>query len=272
MRLVTLRTPDGTRAGRVDGDDVVVLGAPDVGALLDAGLVGAGAEGASRPLASAALAPVVPAPSKVFCLGLNYEHHIRETARELPQHPTLFAKFADALAGPRDRIVLPKASQAVDWEGELVIVIGRRVRDADPDEAAAAIAGFTVGNDVSMRDWQMRTLQWLQGKTWERSSPVGPALVTTDEVGGPEPDLQLRVTVDDEVVQEARTGDLLFKPVFTVSYISTIVTLQPGDLIFTGTPGGVGAARQPPRFLRPGEVVRTTIEGVGELVNEFVQE
>ena len=270
MRLVTLRTADGTRAGRIEGDDVVTLDAPDVGAVLAAGTDRVTDEGGRQALADADLAPVVPNPSKVFCLGLNYEHHIRETARELPKHPTLFAKFADALAGPRDPIVLPTASKAVDWEGELVIVVGRAVRHATGDEAAAAIAGFAVGNDVSMRDWQMRTMQWLQGKTWERSSPVGPALVTADEVGGPEPDLLLRVTVDDEVVQEARTGDLLFKPVYTVSYVSTIVTLKPGDLIFTGTPGGVGAARQPPRFLRPGEVVRTSIEGVGELVNEFV--
>ena len=272
MRLVTLRTTDGTRAGRVEGDEVVELAASDVGAALAAGSVDAAPGAARHPLADVDLAPVVPNPSKVFCLGLNYEHHIREMTRELPTHPTLFAKFADALTGPRDPIVLPNTSNAVDWEGELVIVIGRRVRGASASEAEAAIAGFAVGNDVSMRDWQTRTMQWLQGKTWERASPVGPAVVSPDEVGGPNPDLQLRVTVCEEMMQEARTGDLLFKPVDVVAYISTIVTLNPGDLVFTGTPGGVGAARQPPRFLRPGDVVRTSIEGLGELVNEFVSE
>src|SRR5439155_23553006 len=142
MRLVTLRTTDGTRAGRVEGDEVVELAASDVGAALAAGSVDAAPGAARHPLADVDLAPVVPNPSKVFCLGLNYEHHIREMTRELPTHPTLFAKFADALTGPRDPIVLPHTSNAVDWEGELVIVIGRRVRGASASEAEAAIAGF----------------------------------------------------------------------------------------------------------------------------------
>jgi len=158
----------------------------------------------------------------------------------------------------------------VDWEAELVVVVGSPIRGGDRTGAAAAIAGFTVGNDVSMRDWQRRTTQWLQGKTWEASSPVGPFLVTPGEVGGPTPDLAISCLVDRETMQDARTSDLLFDPVDVVAYASTVVTLRPGDLIFTGTPDGVGGARQPPRFIQDGQVVTTRIEGVGEMVNRFV--
>ena len=188
MRLVTIRTQGGTRAGRVEGDEIVVLPFGDVGELLSAGAdwsSRAGADGGQREaLAGAELAPVVPRPSKVFCVGLNYLRHVREGGGEVPSYPTLFAKFPDALTGPYDQIVLPAASQGVDWEAELVVVIGSAVRNATEAQAVAAIAGFTIGNDVSMRDWQRRTTQWLQGKSWESSSPVGPALVTADEVGG----------------------------------------------------------------------------------------
>ena len=221
-------------------------------------------------MGDADLAPLIPRPSKIVCLGLNYRSHIEEMGAELPKHPTLFAKFPAALIGARDPIRLPEASNAVDWEGELAFVIGRRVRNVSKDEAADAIAGYTICNDVSMRDWQWRTSEWLQGKTWEGSTPLGPALVTPDEVGHGA-DLLLRCEVDGEVMQEARTSDLLFKPADIVSYVSTIATLEPGDVFSTGTPSGVGAGRQPPRFLQPGQVVRTSIEGLGELVNECVK-
>src|SRR5438067_1805686 len=271
MRHVTVRTSGGTRAARLDGDQVVELDAPDVAAVLDAGIDTVAAAG-TKPanLADVDLAPVVPRPSKIICLGLNYKSHIEEMGAELPEHPTLFAKFAGALIGARDPIRLPEASKAVDWEAELAFVIGRRVRNASEDEAAAAIGGYTICNDVSMRDWQWRTSQWLQGKTWEGSTPLGPALVTPDEVDHAA-DLLLRCEVDGEVMQEARTSDLLFKPADIVSYVSTIVTLEAGDVFSTGTPGGVGAGMQPARFLRPGEAVRTSIEGLGELVNECVK-
>jgi acylpyruvate hydrolase len=161
----------------------------------------------------------------------------------------------------------------VDWEVELAFVIGRPVRRATGPDAAAAIAGFCVLNDVSMRDWQFRTQQFLQGKTWEGSTPVGPALVTPDEVpGGTEPDVLLTCEVDGQVMQKARTSDLLFPPEELVAYISTIVTLEPGDLVATGTPAGVGAGRNPPVFLQPGQVVRTAIEAVGELLNRCVRD
>jgi len=272
VRLVTIRVDGGTRAGRIDGDRVLELAHSDVGTLLaEVGVDGAAAADsvAEHALTNADLAPVVPRPSKIFCLGLNYASHIRETGREIPEFPTLFAKFPDALVGPRDPIVLPPESDRCDWEVELALVIGRSVRRAGLDEARAAIAGYTICNDVTMRDWQQRTLEWLQGKTWERSTPLGPALVTPDELDA-NVDLALRCEVDGEVVQDGRTSDLVFGPAECVAYISTIVTLQPGDVISTGTPAGIGDARTPPVYLRPGQVVRTTIEGLGEMVNACV--
>ncbi len=271
MRLATIRTPSGTRAARVEGDDVVELDAPDVGALLASGLDPSTVRGTGpvHRLATVDLAPVVPRPSKIFCLGLNYAAHIRETGREPPSHPAVFAKFATALIGARDDIWLPLESQRVDWEVELAFVIGRRARRVGPDEARAAIAGYTICNDVSMRDYQHRTPQWLQGKTWEHATPVGPVLVSGDELDDAG-DLRLTCEVDGELVQDGRTSDLVFGPVEIVRYLSAIVTLEPGDLVSTGTPSGVGDARTPPVYLCPGQVLRSAIEGIGELVNRCV--
>ena len=184
MRFATIRTQQGTTAARLDGDELIPLACADVGEMLAAG--GSVAE-RERPLtvpvAEADFAPVVPRPSKVICVGLNYRAHILETGRELPQYPTLFAKFADSLMGARDELVLPSVSERVDWEAELGVIIGRPLYRATPAEAAAGIAGYTVVNDVSMRDWQRRTLQWLAGKMFEHSTPAGPYLVTPDEDG-----------------------------------------------------------------------------------------
>jgi acylpyruvate hydrolase len=266
MRLATIRTVAGTVAVRVDGDIAIELGAPDVGALL--GTSGwreraAAADGRRHLLGDLDYAPVVPRPGKIVGVGLNYRTHIQEMGRDLPAYPTLFAKFAEALIGPYDDLVLPAESDAVDWEAELAVVIGQRVRRADDDSARAAIAGYAVLNDVSMRDWQFRTTEWLQGKTFEASTPFGPHLVTTDEVA---PDAQIVCELDGEVVQSSRISDLVFSPVELVRYISTIFTLSPGDVIITGTMGGVGHARTPPRYLHPGQKLVTRIAGVGELV------
>jgi acylpyruvate hydrolase len=273
VRLATIRTAQGTRAARVEADRVVELVVPDVGALLASGVdpASAATAGPVHALDEVEFAPVVPDPAKIFCLGLNYRAHILEMGRELPRHPTVFSKFAVALIGARDDIWLPPESSQVDWEAELGVVIGRRVRRASADEARQAIAGFTVVNDVSMRDWQNRTLQWDAGKTWEHATPVGPWLVSPAEVDGAA-DLAIRCEVDGMVVQDARTSDLLFDPVEIVCDLSAICSLEPGDLISTGTPAGVGYARTPPVFLRPGQVVRTTIEGIGELVNRCVSD
>ncbi len=265
MRLATIRTPACTHAVRVDGDTLVELDARDVGELLARGQ--AAETGARHDLATADFAPVVTHPGKIICQGLNYRSHILEMGHELPTHPTLFAKFREALIGARDDIVLPVSSREVDWEAELALVLGARVRRASREQAAGAIAGFTVANDVSMRDWQQRSLEWLQGKTWEHATPVGPWLVTTDDVGGADPDLAIRCEVDGVVRQDARTADLVFSPAELVAYASEIVTLEPGDLLLTGTPAGVGHGMRPPVYLRPGQVVTTAIEGIGELVN-----
>jgi acylpyruvate hydrolase len=274
VRLATLRTADGTRAARLDGDTYVLLDAADVGDLLaredwrDVAAQG----GDVVQVADAELAPVTPRPGKILCVGLNYRNHILEMGRELPQYPTLFAKYPEALVGPRDAFELPAESEAMDWEAELALVIGRKVRRASEQEAADAIAGFTVLNDVTARDWQYRSAQWLQGKTFERTTPIGPELVTPDELpGGVRPVLDLACEVDGETVQKASTGDLVFDPVALVQYASTVLTLNPGDVIATGTPGGVGHARKPPRYLRPGSVLVTEISGLGRLENTAEQ-
>jgi acylpyruvate hydrolase len=272
MRFATIRTPDGTTAARLDGDVLVPLAATDVGALLaDGGGPAAGerAGAAPVPASEARFATLIPQPSKVLCVGLNYRSHILETGRDLPQYPTLFAKFAQTLLGAHDDLVLPSVSDRVDWEVELGVVIGRPIYRATRDEAAAAIAGYTVTNDVSMRDWQRRTLQWLQGKMFERSTPVGPYLVTGDEVGDAA-DLEVRCEVDGAVMQQSRTSDLLFGPAEIAAYASQAITLLPGDLLLSGTPGGVGDARKPPVYLQPGQTMRTVIEGLGECVNRCV--
>jgi acylpyruvate hydrolase len=272
MRFATIRTPDGITAARLDGDVLVPLAAADVGALLADGGGPAAAERAGAapvPASEARFATLIPQPSKVLCVGLNYRSHILETGRDLPQYPTLFAKFAQTLLGAHDDLVLPSVSDRVDWEVELGVVIGRPIYRATRDEAAAAIAGYTVTNDVSMRDWQRRTLQWLQGKMFERSTPVGPYLVTGDEVGDAA-DLEVRCEVDGAVMQQSRTSDLLFGPAEIAAYASQAITLLPGDLLLSGTPGGVGDARKPPVYLQPGQTMRTVIEGLGECVNRCV--
>ncbi|MCX4427040.1 fumarylacetoacetate hydrolase family protein [Streptomyces mirabilis] len=279
MKLATLRTDGATRAVRLDGDVLVDLGAPDVGTLLgqddwaERAAAATGGDAMTYALDGAEYAPVVPQPSKVVCVGLNYRNHIQEMGRDLPEHPTLFAKFADALIGAGDDILRPDETDQFDWEVELAVVVGKRVRRARGREAEQAIAGFTVLNDITCRDWQFRTREWLQGKMWDSSTPVGPYLVTPDELpGGVRPALDVRLTVDGEVVQSDTTADLLFDPVALVEYISTIVRLNPGDIIATGTPGGVGHARNPGRYLLGGETVVAEIDGIGRLENRVVKE
>jgi acylpyruvate hydrolase len=271
MKLATIRLDGGHRAVRIDGDVATVLDAEDVGVLLaDPDWQGraAAATGASLPVAELDYAPLIPRPDKIVCVGLNYRDHIAEMGRTAPDHPTLFAKYRGALIGAHDDIVLPAVSSQVDWEAELAVIIGTPVRHAGPEEAQAAIAGYSVLNDVSMRDWQTRTMQFLQGKTFESSTPLGPWLVTPDEPGAtPGPEQHIGCTVDGEVVQASNTGELIFDAPTLVSYLSTIITLLPGDVIATGTPGGVGAGRTPPRFLADGQLVETTISGIGTLRN-----
>jgi acylpyruvate hydrolase len=270
VKLATVRNDDGqgTSAVRVEGDDAVVLDGADVGEVLrrdDWRGWAAGQDGARRALADVDYAPLVLAPDKILCCGLNYRAHIMETLRELPAYPTLFAKFRSTLCGANDDIVLPPVSEAVDWEVELAVIIGERGRSVSVDEAPGLIAGYAVLNDVSMRDYQNRTLQWLQGKCFEATTPLGPWLVTSDE--SPGPSREVVCEVDGVVKQKADTSDLLFGPAELVAYISEIITLEPGDVIATGTPGGVGFTRDPAEFLADGNVMLTRIEGLGECRN-----
>jgi acylpyruvate hydrolase len=273
MRLATIRTSDGTRAVRIDGSGdagtATDLGAGDLGEFLarpDWRSQAVTASGATYGLGGVEFATLIPRPEKVLCVGLNYRSHIQEMGRELPEYPTLFAKFARSLIGADDPVILPAGSEKVDWEAELGVVIGAPIRHADPEQARAAIAGYTVVNDVSARDFQNRTLQWLQGKMFEAATPVGPWMVVRED-GDPPPAGEISCTVGGEQMQCSDVSDLVFDPVTLVQYISSIITLVPGDLISTGTPGGVGAARTPPRWLLPGTEMVTRIEGIGECRN-----
>ena len=268
MRLATIRRDTVTRAVRIDDRAVEIEGFDGVGELLSQpgwADLAAGASGADVDLEGLDYAPLVLRPDKIVCVGLNYRAHIAETGREPPEYPTLFAKFRSSLVGAHDDIALSAGVRSLDWEAELAIVIGSPVRGVSEAEATAAIAGFTVLNDVTARDWQGRTLQWLQGKTFEGTTPLGPWLVTKDEMDGSSG--AIGCTVNGTVMQDADVGDLVFGPATLVSYISQVVTLLPGDVIATGTPSGIGAGRTPPVFLNDGDVVTTRIEGVGECRN-----
>ncbi|MEU5849715.1 fumarylacetoacetate hydrolase family protein [Saccharopolyspora shandongensis] len=212
------------------------------------------------------LAPVVTHPSKVVCCGHNYAGHIREMGRPLPEHPTLFTKFADTLTGPSDVVTVPEWATGLDWEAELVAVVGAPLYRATRDDAAAAIAGWTAANDLSVRSWQRHTGQWLPGKAFDRTTPLGPVLVTADELD-PTAGLTLTCRVNDEIVQRGDTADLVFDAAALLSYISAFTRLSPGDVVLTGTPAGVGAAATPPRALADGDVVEVELAGVGVLHN-----
>jgi acylpyruvate hydrolase len=222
--------------------------------------------GSTVPVSGAEFATLIPKPEKVVCVGANYRDHIAEVGIEVPQFPPLFAKYSRSLIGCKDNIELPVNSNAVDWEVELGVVIGTEIRNANEDEALSAVAGYTIVNDVSMRDWQLRTSQFLQGKTFESATPVGPYLVTADEVGNAG-DLRISCSVDGTVKQDANTGEMVFSVAEIVAYISSFITLVPGDLIATGTPAGIGGADKPPQFLVPGSVLQSSIAGLGEQVN-----
>ncbi|MFJ4264396.1 fumarylacetoacetate hydrolase family protein [Paenarthrobacter nicotinovorans] len=271
MKLATIRTESGTRAAVLDGGKLLPLEFNDVGAWLNAGSPEWSGLVAGDPVSpdQADYAPVVPTPGKIICVGLNYRDHILEMGRELPQYPTLFAKFADSLIGAHDDLVLPPGSASVDWEAELAVVIGATAVQADETQARQAIAGFAVANDVSARDYQRRTPEWLQGKTFDQTTPLGPYLVTADETGH-EPELDIRCTVDGSTKQHSRTSELVFGPVALIQYISAITTLRPGDIILTGTPGGVGDGRNPKEFLVPGSVLETSINTLGATANRCI--
>jgi len=213
----------------------------------------------------------IPQPGKIICIGLNYRDHAAESKLPIPDFPTVFSKYANAAVGPGAPIIIPQVTDKVDYEGELAFVIGKQGRYIPEAKAMDHVAGYMAFNDVSARDFQMRTSQWTMGKTFDTFAPMGPALVTADEIQEPH-DLDIRVKIGEEVLQSSNTRHLIFSIPKLVAYLSQAMTLDPGDVVATGTPSGVGFARQPPRFLRPGDVVRVEIEGIGSLENPVAAE
>ncbi|MBM4762953.1 fumarylacetoacetate hydrolase family protein [Bacillus sp. B15-48] len=209
----------------------------------------------------------VPAPGKMICVGHNYRDHILEMGRELPPYPVIFAKFANTVVGPQDDIPFYPVSELLDYEAEFAFVIGKKARNVSQEDALDYVAGYTIVNDVTYRDIQRRTLQWLQGKTVEGSAPMGPWLVTTDELTNPS-GLEMVLTVNGEERQRANTDNLVFSVQYLVEFLSNLMSLEPGDVILTGTPGGVGFARKPQTFLKDGDIVKIEIDKIGVLENK----
>jgi 2-keto-4-pentenoate hydratase/2-oxohepta-3-ene-1,7-dioic acid hydratase in catechol pathway len=273
MKLVTYQSDRGPRAGVLIGDRVVDAwdslggGCGTMRGLLKADrfaeLADAVADAESEPFADGGLLPPVPDPEKIICIGLNYAAHAAETKQEPPEVPTIFGKFRNALAAPDATVTLPTASAQVDYEAEVCAVIGRRLQEVGPDEALDGVAGYTLMNDLSARDLQLATTQWMAGKTFDGAAPCGPALVTADEVDHGSIEFALRL--NGEEMQASGTHDLIFSVPELVAHLSTLMTLEPGDLISTGTPSGVGIARQPSVWLQPGDVVEISSPQLGLL-------
>ena len=283
MKLATFTQDDVTRVGVVDGDAIVDLAAAapalprEMLGFLEAGrealhAARAALDGAPRlPLADVRLEAPIARPPKFLAVGLNYADHVAESGREVPQHPTIFNKQSTCVAGPTDPVHLPRASHVLDYEGELGFVIGRRCRHVSRDDAVDVIAGYLVVNDVTVRDWQLRVPTWTMGKSFDTHGPIGPWIVTPDELSDPH-QLSLRTWVNDELRQESNTKELIFDCFTLVEHLSTAFTLEPGDVIATGTPAGVGIGMKPPHLLVAGDVVRIEIEGIGQLENPVIAE
>jgi 2-keto-4-pentenoate hydratase/2-oxohepta-3-ene-1,7-dioic acid hydratase in catechol pathway len=289
MRLATIQTPHGPRASVQSGDSFIDLHGTDRSLpasmrqllSLDAAERDAALDNVTRsrsastyPVASAKLFAPIPDPQKIICIGLNYKDHAAESGTPIPKEPVLFSKYATALIGHGANIVLPRVSKKVDYEAELVIVVGKRGRPRTAAEALTFVAGYSVGHDVSARDWQLEKdgKQWMVGKTFDTFAPVGPVLVTADEVQDPHR-LPIRLRLNGRVMQESNTDQMIFRTGAILAYLAQVLTLEPGDVIFTGTPPGVGMARKPePVWLQPGDVVEVEIEGLGILRNPVVAE
>ena len=284
MRLISFSVAGGpVRPGLIEGDEVVDLGDPQTGlprsmrALLALGpaaleqVRAAPARGAARhALGEVRRHAPVPDPPAILAIGMNYRAHVAEMGREPPEWQYWFTKQRTAIAGPGDAIVLPVVSEMVDYEGELALVTGRRCQNVPAERALQAVAGFTVINDVTARDWQWRSPTFTVGKSFDTHAPCGPELVTTDEVGDPG-GLSIRTWVNGEIRQDSTTADLIFGCADMIEYLTTAFPLEPGTVIATGTPAGVGAGFDPPRFLADGDTVRIQIEGIGVLENPVVQ-
>jgi 2-keto-4-pentenoate hydratase/2-oxohepta-3-ene-1,7-dioic acid hydratase in catechol pathway len=285
MRLVSYESGSGPRVAAVRNNALVDLNRAD--AALPGSMIGllalgrpgierasaAAAKGEAAPLDSVKLLAPVPRPEKVICVGLNYADHARETGKELPNEPVIFNKFVTAISSPGDPIVLPRVTRKVDYEAELVVVIGRGGRHIAREVALNHVAGYCCGNDVSARDWQTGKPagQWLLGKSFDTFAPMGPELVTGDELGDPG-NLRVQLRLNGQTMQDSSTKQFIFSIPELIAYVSGVCTLRTGDVLFTGTPPGVGFARKPPVYLQAGDQVEVEIERIGVLRNRVIAE
>jgi 2-keto-4-pentenoate hydratase/2-oxohepta-3-ene-1,7-dioic acid hydratase in catechol pathway len=276
MKFTSFAGPDAVGFGVVEDDrirPVVDRRFPDLKSVIATGAYAEAAAAATDPVAMAgmSMAPLLPNPGKIFCIGMNYVAHIEEMGRDRPKYPTLFTRFPDSLVGHDQSVVRPAASTKYDFEGELAVVIGREARHVAADRALEYIAGYACFLDGSLRDYQRHTSQFIAGKNFRHSGAFGPWLVTTDEIADPN-SLSLETRVNGQVMQQGRIDDLCFDIGALIEYLSTICRLDPGDVIATGTPSGVGAARDPQVWLQPGDVVEVDIDRIGVLRNEVADE
>ena len=281
MRFVTFSSGSGelqaglVRDGNVHG--LAAIGYPDMLSLLEGGEAALAAAalcaqpGGGTPLADVRLHAPVPRPGKFICIGLNYRDHAIESGMEIPKIPTVFTKYDNAVCGPGDDIVLPAVSSQVDYEAELGFVIGKRSKNVKAADWRDHVFGYTCVHDVSARDYQLATSQWTIGKTFDTFGPIGPELVSAEEVADPH-NLRISFELNGKTLQDSSTNQLVFDVPALLEYLSTVMTLEPGDLVSTGTPPGVGMARKPPVYLQPGDVCKVKIEGIGALVNACVAE
>lgn len=281
MKFVTFRTSSGVQPGVLRDQHVVGLAAAGFADML--AVIAGGATARSRidaflssspqgvALSSVQLLAPVPRPPKIICVGLNYRDHAIESKMEIPKVPTIFSKYSTAVIGPGESIVLPKLSAKPDYEAEFAAVIGKGGRHVTPDRWQEHVFGYTNLNDVSARDYQMATTQWMMGKTFDTFCPIGPWVVSADEIQDPH-NLDISMTVSGEVLQSSNTRNLIFNIPTLLEYLSGVFTLEPGDIISTGTPSGVGFSHTPPRWLRPGDECVVRVEGLGELRNPVVAE
>lgn len=278
MHFVTFERNGSSEPGVLSGNNVVGLKSAGFASLL--AVIEGGQDALQRararldqrpsedvfPLDSVRLRAPLPRPPKIICVGLNYRDHAAECNAEIPKVPTIFSKYVTAIIGPGDDIVLPKLSTEPDYEAEFAVVIGKGGRYISKDRWKEHVFGYTHLNDVSARDYQMATSQWMIGKTFDTFAPIGPAIVTADEIADPHA-LEIQMIINGEVMQNSNTSQLVFRIPDLLAHISGVFTLEPGDIISTGTPGGVGESKKPPRWLRPGDDVVVRISGLGELRN-----
>ncbi|WP_137158276.1 fumarylacetoacetate hydrolase family protein [Rhizobium sp. FKL33] len=276
MRFVSFEYQWGASWGRVEGSEIIDLGvgagAPrDLRSALATGGLTGFTEGPRLSAAAVRLLPVIPNPSKILCVGHNYESHRQETGRAKVANPSIFTRFADTLVGAGDPIVRPRVSTSLDYEAELAIVIGKGGRAIAEQDAMAHVAGFACFNDASVRDWQWHTQQFIPGKNFPGTAPFGPELVTPDEIADLDA-VVVRGLLNGVVMQEAPVAHMLFPIPTIIAYVSQFTPLSPGDVIATGTPGGVGAKREPPVWMKAGDVFTVEIDGVGTLSSRIVDE